>query len=194
MSEQWRIKLDRGKCIGAGMCVTESPDNFKIIENKAELINSETHNDISHLDIIPNEAEKEKMIIAAKSCPVNAIGIINLTTNKEIVSMNLSSSNKLKQITAHYNDLKEWRMDPLGYFLIRIDSKNKIIEAGHCIERNIVDTIITGKSSTEIFNTIIREKLVGSLQHAAYLGKELHNAEIALKKGLKYVQDEPVKI
>ncbi len=44
----------------------------------------------------------------------------------------------------------------------------------------------------EVFNTIIRENLISSLQHAADLGAELQKAEIALKHGIRYVQDDPL--
>ena len=61
------------------------------------------------------------------------------------------------------------------------------------MERNIVDAKITGKNATNIFNTIIREGLISSQQHAAYLGKELYKAEIAINYNLNYVQDKELR-
>jgi dihydropteroate synthase len=49
---------------------------------------------------------------------------------------------------------------------------------------------VKGKEVTEIYQTIIRERMVEKLDHAAYLGKELEKAELALKLGRAYVQDE----
>jgi dihydropteroate synthase len=43
-----------------------------------------------------------------------------------------------------------------------------------------------------VYQTIIREKLITKLDHAAYLGKELEKAAIALNLGRSYVQDEPL--
>ncbi|MBI4999577.1 hypothetical protein HZB97_02295, partial [Candidatus Gottesmanbacteria bacterium] len=47
-----------------------------------------------------------------------------------------------------------------------------------------------------ICDTIVRLNLVGkfsgSLSHMANLGRELEKAEIALKHGLEYKQDEPL--
>ena len=53
---------------------------------------------------------------------------------------------------------------------------------------------IKGKTSIEIVNTLIREKFISTLQHAADMGIELHKAEISLKYGLKYVQDKEIKL
>jgi len=99
------------------------------------------------------------------------------------------SKEKFKEVKASYDDEKEWRYDPKGYFLIKINKKDKTIEAAHCRRNNIIEVKIVGKNSREIYNTIIREGLVSSLQHAAYLGKELTLAEYLLKHKLEYIQD-----
>lgn len=95
-----------------------------------------------------------------------------------------------EDIIAHWDKYKEWKQDPHGYFLIRIDRKNKNIEVGFCKEKNVISVKITGKIPQEIYHTIIRKKLVGRLEHATYLGKELHKAYVALQLGLEYIQDE----
>ena len=95
-------------------------------------------------------------------------------------------------IDAKYDRIKDWKMDPTGYFLIRINKEDKTIEAGFCKQANKVEKIVVGKTAMEVFNTIIREKLVSTLQHAADLGAELQKAEIALKQKIKYVQDDPL--
>ena len=41
--------------------------------------------------------------------------------------------------------------------------------------------------------TIIRRKLLTRLEHAAYLGKELYKAELALKYGQRYRQEFPLE-
>jgi tetrahydromethanopterin S-methyltransferase subunit A len=48
---------------------------------------------------------------------------------------------------------------------------------------------IEGKSSRDIYLTIINNKWVTELSHAAYLGKELSRAELSIKKAYKFVQD-----
>ena len=106
-----------------------------------------------------------------------------------------------KKITAKYHKIKDWRMDPKGYFLIAVDKNKKIIRVGYCIFTrlgnspiNDMVTEITGKTAIEIVNTLIREKFISTLQHAADMGIELHKAEMALKYSFKYVQDKEIKI
>ena len=106
-----------------------------------------------------------------------------------------------KKITARYHKIKDWRMDPKGYFLIAVDKNKKIIRVGYCIfaklgNSPINDMVaeITGKTAIEIVNTLIREKFISSLQHAADMGIELHKAEMSLKYGFKYIQDKEIEI
>ncbi len=106
--------------------------------------------------------------------------------------------NKVKEqeeaitIEAKYDRIKDWRMDPAGYFLIRIDRTHNKIEAAFCKSQNKVEKVVVGNTAMDVFNTIIKENLVSSLQHAADLGAELQKAEIALKQGIKYIQDDPL--
>ena len=44
------------------------------------------------------------------------------------------------------------------------------------------------------FKTIIKEKFISTLQHAADMGIELHKAELSLRYGFKYIQDKEIKI
>jgi dihydropteroate synthase-like protein len=48
----------------------------------------------------------------------------------------------------------------------------------------------TGSSAESLYKEILSRKLIKSMSHAAYLGRELAKAEIALKLGKAYVQDE----
>lgn len=192
--KQLQIIYDKKKCVAAGLCESIDPDHFILKNDKADLIGSKPlKKDIFSLEFTPiNEKQKKQVIEAAMSCPINAIAVKDLATNSFIVSPNITEKLR-KEITATYDESKEWKMDPKGYFLIRIDQKKKLIEVGHCMERNIVDIKIAGKNATEIFNTIIRNNLITNLQHAAYLGKELYKAELALKHKLNYIQDKDVK-
>ena len=106
-----------------------------------------------------------------------------------------------KKITAKYHKIKDWRMDPKGYFLIRVDKKKKIIQIGYCkftrLENSPINdmiAIVKGKTAIEIVNTLIREKFISTLQHAADMGIELHKAELSLKYGFKYIQDKDLEL
>ncbi|PIN74308.1 hypothetical protein COV20_01680 [Candidatus Woesearchaeota archaeon CG10_big_fil_rev_8_21_14_0_10_45_16] len=95
--------------------------------------------------------------------------------------------NVTKKIKASHDPYKEWNQDPKGYFLIRL--KGKQIEVGFVTNKHIITKTITGKNAIEIYNTIVRQKLLTRLEHAAYLGKELFKAEMCLRYGLAYRQE-----
>jgi len=102
-----------------------------------------------------------------------------------------------KRIKARYDKIKDWVMDPKGYFLIAIDKKSNLLRVGYCKFKKLGNSVendlvaeITGKTAIEILNTLIREKYISSLQHAGDMGIELCKAELALKNNLKYIQDK----
>ena len=106
-----------------------------------------------------------------------------------------------RRITAKYHKIKDWVMDPKGYFLIEIHRKNNLIRFGYCkftkLGNNPVNDMvaeIVGKTAIEIVNTLIKEKYISSLQHAGDMGIELCKAELALKNNLNYVQDKDLNI
>ena len=119
--------------------------------------------------------------------------------NKKVIKGRWYNINKKikKKINARYDKIKDWKMDPKGYFLIEVDKKKKIIQVGYCkftrlgnSPVNDMVAIINGKTAIEIVNTLIREKFISTLQHAADMGIELHKAELSLKYNFKYIQDK----
>ena len=106
-----------------------------------------------------------------------------------------------KRITAKYHKIKDWVMDPKGYFLIAVDKKNDLLRVGYCkftkLGNSPVNDMVaevTGKTAIEIVNTLIKEEYISSLQHAADMGIELCKAELALKYNLQYIQDKDLII
>ena len=79
-----------------------------------------------------------------------------------------------KRLVARYHKIKDWKMDPKGYFLIGVDKKKKFIQVCYCkftklgnSPINDMVATIKGKTAIEIVNTLIREKFISTLQHAA---------------------------
>ena len=106
-----------------------------------------------------------------------------------------------KRITAKYHKIKDWVIDPKGYFLIDVDRKNDLLRVGYCkftkLGNDPVNDMvaeIVGKTAIEIINTLIKENYISSLQHAGDMGIELCKAELALKNNLNYVQDKDLNL
>ena len=106
-----------------------------------------------------------------------------------------------KRITAKYHKIKDWVMDPKGYFLIDVDRTNDLLRVGYCkftkLGNDPVNDMvaeIVGKTAIEIINTLIKENYISSLQHAGDMGIELCKAELALRNNLDYVQDKNLNL
>ena len=87
----------------------------------------------------------------------------------------ISLADSIEDIQAVKNPA-EWKMDPVGYFLIKVDRDREEIEVGFCTNDHKVTKIIRGKHPEEIYYTLLRLKLISSLQHAANIGQELEKA------------------
>jgi len=87
------------------------------------------------------------------------------------------------------NNLK---MDKMGYFTINISHQKKQIEVEQHDYSGKVLKKTVGKNAKTLYKKMIDNKLVTDLHHAAYLGRELEKAYIAIKNNLEYVQDEPL--
>ena len=127
---------------------------------------------------------------------------LNMKNNQVIQGRWYKINKKIKKrITAKYHKIKDWVMDPKGYFLIAIDRKKKLLRIGYCKFTklggkpiNDMVAVVNGKTAIEIVNTLIRKNFISSLQHAADMGIELCKAEIALKNNFNYIQDKDLKI
>ncbi len=93
---------------------------------------------------------------------------------------------------------EEWHLDPAGCFKLAItgdEIRNGKLHPGKIVARNTpyLNTgthAIAGSTAKEVLDTIIKLGLVSRLDHAAYLGRELMKAELALKFGRSYSQDD----
>jgi dihydropteroate synthase len=97
-------------------------------------------------------------------------------------------------IRAEYDDRKDWVQDPKGYFTIKPFHKAGKIACRFYTNDHKRRYLIYGERARDIYNTIVRMGLVSRFEHAAYLGKELMKAEIALRNRLHFNQDEDLDI
>ena len=128
--------------------------------------------------------EDEKEIIEKENSNATSLGKYDKEGFKEI------TMEKPEEIDATGLE-RPWRLDPRGYFLIRINEDLEKLEAAFCdLKENKVRKVIRGDTPTEVYTAILKEKLVTMLDHAADIGVELQKAYIALKEGKKYIQDK----
>ena len=86
----------------------------------------------------------------------------------------------------------QWMRDPAGSFRISISDqcfRDGEFRQGRIIARHTKYTIV-GDNAKEVLDTALELGLVSRLDHAAYLGSELMKAELAIKLGRSYSQDD----
>jgi tetrahydromethanopterin S-methyltransferase subunit A len=96
---------------------------------------------------------------------------------------------------------KKMVKDPAGFFVVFLDKERKEIvvefyegvkkdeKKGKKIGTGKLCIVVCGTDAEALCHTIAREELVSRFEHAAYLGRELQKAELALEYGLDYEQD-----
>ena len=98
--------------------------------------------------------------------------------------------------------MTELVLDPVGYFLIRINQETKEIEVAFCkydeikythpkarFGKNTVNQTFISKDPEKILIWIKENKLFSKEDHFDYLKKGLYRAKECLDKGEKYIQD-----
>lgn len=89
---------------------------------------------------------------------------------------------------------EEWHLDPAGCFKIEITPEEiqneNYIPAKIIAENKKNNTLVAGTTAKQVMDTILRLGLVSRLDHAAYLGRELMKAELALRFKRSYSQDD----
>ncbi|HUV34495.1 MAG TPA: dihydropteroate synthase-like protein [Candidatus Desulfaltia sp.] len=90
----------------------------------------------------------------------------------------------------HGSENDDYKPDEAGWFKVQVDrGAGKIVALHYPPGRKEPATIVKGGDAREVYQTIVRLGLVTKLDHAAYLGKELAKASIALRLGRSYQQD-----
>ena len=80
-------------------------------------------------------------------------------------------------------------IDKAGYFVILPLKERGVISVEQYSNDNRLLRVIEGKNARDLYRTIIKNKWVTQLSHAAYLGKELARADLSMKLDFKYIQD-----
>jgi tetrahydromethanopterin S-methyltransferase subunit A len=89
---------------------------------------------------------------------------------------------------------KTLRLDKAGFFVVLPQAATGLIICEHYENSGRLAHVIEGRQGAVIAATAIEQGLLTQLDHAAYLGRELAKAEIALKTGSHYEQDAALGI
>jgi len=88
-----------------------------------------------------------------------------------------------------FHPIKDFIMDDSCYLLIRINRVDTKIEVGICNYKHELLKGYQGVRAQDIYYRLLKDGWIKRLDHAAYLGKELKKAEIALATGSDYYQE-----
>ena len=132
-------------------------------------------------------ASKMATLSYVKKCPPKDLGL-NLLILKDKVMYNVPKPKGKYEVINAFGFKKEYKLDKMGIFQIRVNYRENCIEAYYMGKKGRI--VIKGRNAREIKDKIIDLNLISSLSHAIYLGIELEKAEIALKLGKNYIQDE----
>lgn len=83
--------------------------------------------------------------------------------------------------------------DPKGFIVITLDREAGQIVARHYWLDHRSGHEVRARTAEGILQSLLRHELVSQPSHAGYLGVELARAEAALRLGLQYEQDQPLK-
>ena len=163
------------------------------------------------LDLIQCLVQDNKLFFTAyirsndmfRAWPMNALALLHLqkTIAEEgkfkIGPLTIISSsahiysdcwNEAKNILEKYGATAVCRFDPRGNFVISVESGK--IKAKQLSPSGQPIFEFSGETAREVFDDICARQGVSLIEHAFDLGAELQKAEIALKQGVKYDQDQ----
>lgn len=169
---------DKGRIVG-------SKGMLPILKNIGRSTIERFQNQIEIIDLIGEEQKDEVMKVVAEARKRN-LGVYEGST----ASVSAEDTKEIERIDCWYKESLDYEPDPAGFFLIQIDRKSKEILAEHYSNSHEIQRVLHAKSAIKIYSTIIRNNWVTVIGHAAYLGRELAKAELALRRGLMYEQNK----
>jgi dihydropteroate synthase-like protein len=147
---------------------------------------------------IKEEATAAKMMFLANqrgSVPKDlGIDLLVLKDKRNHEETCNSAFEKTDRVLVANDPKKPAELDEQGCFRVFVDRSNQDIVVTHfpSIVSEKTDLTVSGKTAEVIYRKIIELGLVSLFDHAAYLGGELAKAEIALRTGKEYIQDQPM--
>jgi len=97
------------------------------------------------------------------------------------------ATDEVEHVIAVGTDPQRIKLDKAGYFVINVLGDGMVVE--HYSNQAKLLHVVEGRDARSIYLTVIRNGWVSTLDHAAYLGKELTRAESCIERGTEYIQD-----
>lgn len=165
------------------MRVIGSPGKRPVLRNVSRLEVEAFRTQVQVVDMIGTTdasavARKVKEVEAVPEAPVNPLAA------RDVEAL---AAPMPQRIEAREPEAIE--LDRAGYFVIILQRQRQTVVIEHYSYENLLLHTIEGTTARSMYSTIIENGWVGQLSHAAYLGKELARAELALRPDGEYVQD-----
>ncbi len=91
--------------------------------------------------------------------------------------------------TVHAKEPQFFKSDPAGFLVIYPDRRTMQLVVEHYTSAGVLDCVVAGATPVAVYYEVIKRGLLTQMDHAAYLGRELANAEHSMQTGQPYVQD-----
>ncbi|MBN2095069.1 MAG: hypothetical protein JW727_03400 [Candidatus Aenigmarchaeota archaeon] len=103
----------------------------------------------------------------------------------------------VQKIIEDYGNLPRCSPDPRGYLIISVEGSDiaiKHISPEGKWMQTFTQNGLEKDASRKLRDKIVQADVISQVSHGIYLGEEIQKAEIAIKKGLKYTQDQPLEL
>ncbi len=163
--------------------IIESKGKLPVLKNVAREEIDQFRQQIEIVDLI-GEREVEPVMARVQQAAGERRGIF------EGDPVAVASSSAVEQVSCWHRESLDYEADPAGFFVIHVDQASGEILVEHYSTAHTLLRILHGKTALEIYSTIIRNDWATNRAHAAYLGRELCKAELALQRGWLYEQNK----
>jgi len=101
-----------------------------------------------------------------------------------------------QEIIKKYGQELDCTSDPRGYLIISLDNQEivaKHVSPNGKFLQEFRQNGLAEKATIKLYNQLVLADVISLIPHALDVGAEIQKAEIAIKQGLNYTQDQPLK-
>jgi tetrahydromethanopterin S-methyltransferase subunit A len=170
--------------VDANMRVLESASWRPILKNLTLLEVARFREQIALINLI-GVTYLDNILAAARDCAGVALpSLVSTPGARECCNEKLAAVERIRARAP-----KQLRLDRAGFFIVIPQPQKGLIVCEHYENSGRLVHVIEGRQAALIAATAVERGLVTQLDHAAYLGRELAKAEVALLTHTVYEQD-----